>query len=135
MNDFDPKRRFAEAPVACLATLTPDGLPHLVPVVFVLYNDVVYTAIDAKKKSTQSLRRLTNIEQNPRVSLLANHYTEDWADLWWVRADGVATVHHRGAEVAVGYSELRRKYAQYQRVSLNGPVVTIAVTRWAHWFA
>lgn len=135
MNEFDPKSRFAQASVACLATVTPEGAPHVVPVVFVVYKEVVYTAVDAKKKSTHSLRRLTNIEQNPRVSLLANHYADDWAQLWWVRADGVATVHHRGAEVAVGYSELRRKYPQYQRVSLNGPVVSIAVTRWAHWFA
>jgi PPOX class probable F420-dependent enzyme len=135
MTDFDPVSHFAEAPVACLATLTPDGAPHVVPVVFVLYNDVVYTAVDAKKKSTQSLRRLSNIAQNPRVSLLVDHYADDWTQLWWVRADGLATVHRQGVEVAIGYAELRRKYPQYQRVSLDGPVVSIAVTRWAHWFA
>ncbi|EFD55904.1 pyridoxamine 5'-phosphate oxidase [Mycobacterium tuberculosis 02_1987] len=36
MGEFDPKLRFAQSPVARLATSTPDGTPHLVPVVFAL---------------------------------------------------------------------------------------------------
>jgi PPOX class probable F420-dependent enzyme len=135
MAEFDAPAMFAQAPVATLATVGPDGAPHLVPVVFAVHADVVYTAIDAKRKSTHRLRRLANIEGNPRVSLLVDHYAEDWAQLWWVRADGLAAVHHSGEEMAVGYALLRRKYVQYQRIALNGPVVTIEVRRWTSWQA
>ncbi|WP_102143560.1 TIGR03668 family PPOX class F420-dependent oxidoreductase [Mycobacterium hubeiense] len=135
MVEFDPVRMFAEAPVATLATVGPQGAPHLVPVVFAVHGEVVYTAVDAKKKSTTRLRRLVNIEHNPQVSMLVDHYTDDWSQLWWVRADGVAAIHYRGEEMATGYAELRRKYLQYQRIALDGPVVTIAVRRWSHWQA
>ena len=72
----------------------PAGELVTVPVVFVLEpdRDVVWTAVDAKPKSTRSLRRLANIAANPRVSLLVDHYDEDWTRLWWVRADGQASI-------------------------------------------
>jgi len=111
-------------------------VPHLVPVVFAapdVRNDLIYTAVDAKPKSTQRLRRLINIERNPSVSLLVDHYVDDWTQLWWVRADGTATIHHSGVEMATGYALLRRKYAQYERLALDGPVVTIEVRHWASW--
>jgi PPOX class probable F420-dependent enzyme len=135
VGEFDPKVRFAQAPVARLATITPGGMPHLVPVVFALSDDVVYTAIDAKRKTTQRLRRLANIESSPWVSLLVDHYADDWTQLWWVRADGVASIHHDGAAMRTGYQLLRAKYAQYQSVPLNGPVIAVAVRRWASWHA
>jgi hypothetical protein len=55
--------------------------------------------------------------------------------LWWVRADGVAAVHYSGEEMAAGYALLRKKYVQYQRIALDGPVVTVEVQRWASWQA
>ena len=127
--------KFAESPVAMLATVGADGRPHLVPVVFAVHGDVVYTAVDAKRKTTQRLRRLANIEANPQVSMLVDHYADDWSQLWWVRADGVAAVHHSGEEMAAGYALLRKKYVQYQRIALDGPVVTIEVQRWSSWHA
>lgn len=139
MGDFDAKARFGHCPVARLATITPDGLPHLVPVVFAFDDsgggDVVYTAIDAKPKSTRRLRRLANIENNPRVSLLVDHYADDWTRLWWVRADGVAAVHESGPTVDTGRRLLRAKYSQYQSVSLDGAVIAVAVHRWSDWQA
>ena len=135
MVDFDPQARFAHAPVARLATASPDGRPHLVPVVFALHDEVIYTAVDAKPKTTQRLRRLANIERNPRVSVLVDHYSEDWTQLWWVRADGVATVHRDGDAMRLGYDLLRAKYDQYQSVSLDGPVIAVAVQRWNGWHA
>src|SRR6202158_4960998 len=118
MTEIDPRDWFAQAPVAQLATVAPDGAPHLVPVVFAALGDVVYTAVDAKRKSTKRLRRLANIEGNPRVCMLVDHYADDWTQLWWVRADGGAAIHHSGEDMATGYAELRRKYVQYQRISL-----------------
>ncbi|MDT7733063.1 MAG: hypothetical protein QOE12_237 [Mycobacterium sp.] len=133
MADFDPETRFRRAPIARLATAAPDGRPHLVPVVFALHDGVVYTAVDTKPKTTQRLRRLINIERNPQVSVLVDHYDEDWTRLWWVRADGIATVHHDGNTVDAGRDLLRAKYAQYQSFSLNGPVIAVAVQHWSSW--
>ncbi len=136
MADFDGAAAFAASPVAVLTTVRPDGSPHVVPVVFAApnhRNDLLYTAVDAKPKTTQRLQRLANIEANPAVSLLVDHYDDDWSQLWWVRADGVAAIHYGGVEMATGYALLRHKYAQYERLALDGPVVTIEVRRWASW--
>ena len=135
MVDFDPKVRFAQAPVARLATVSPDGRPHLVPVVFALDGDVVYTAVDGKPKTTQRLRRSANIAGNPRVSLLVDHYADDWAQLWWIRVDGIASVHHNGDALRAGRDLLRAKYSQYQSVSLDGPVIAVVVRNWSSWQA
>ncbi|MGE2721845.1 TIGR03668 family PPOX class F420-dependent oxidoreductase [Mycolicibacterium celeriflavum] len=135
MAAFEPEAMFAAAPVAMLATVGPDGAPHLVPVVFAVHAGVVYTAVDAKRKSTRKLRRLSNIEGNPQVSLLVDHYEDDWSRLWWVRADGRAEIHYSGEELAAGYMLLRGKYPQYQRIALDGPVVSVAITKWSSWQA
>ena len=139
MGEFDLKASFSQARVARLATVAPGGLPHLVPVVFAVAaddrggSDVVYTAVDAKPKTTRRLRRLANIDSNPQVSLLVDHYADDWTRLWWVRVDGVATVHTGGDALDLGRRLLRAKYPQYQSVSLDGPVIEIAVQHWSSW--
>src|SRR5574337_122424 len=135
MGEFNPQDRFAQAPVARLATVGRDAAPHLVAVVFALRDDVVYTAVDAKRKTTRRLRRLANIADNPRVSMLVDHYENDWAQLWWVRADGIAAIHYDGAEMQRGYDLLRVKYPQYRSVALTGPVITVAIQHWACWQA
>lgn len=141
MGGFDPKARFSQSPIARLATATPDGAPHLVPVVFVVdpgsegERDVVYTAVDAKPKTTRRLRRLANIESNPQVSMLVDHYADDWTQLWWARADGVAAIHTDGEAMNTGFRLLRAKYPQYQSVSLDGPVIAVTVHRWSGWHA
>jgi PPOX class probable F420-dependent enzyme len=141
VGEFDPQVRFTQSPVARLATITPDGVPHVVPVVFAVdgasrgAQDVVYTAVDAKPKTTRRLRRLANIESNPQVSLLVDHYADDWTQLWWVRADGVAAIHSGGDAVDTGCRLLRAKYPQYQSVPLPGPVIAITVERWSSWHA
>ena len=119
-----------------LATTTPTGRPHLVPVVFALVGDVVWTAVDAKPKSTRSLRRLANIESNPRVSVLVDHYDDDWSALWWVRIDGagaVVPVDAQGGPLAL--SALRAKYRQYTAQSPPGPLIRIDVDGWTSWSA
>lgn len=125
--------RFAAATIARLATVTPDGPPHVVPIVFAAVESTVYTAVDGKPKSTQRLRRLANIEANPGVSILVDHYDDDWSQLWWVRADGLATIHQSGSMCERGYELLRAKYPQYQSVPLDGPVIVVDVDQWSSW--
>jgi PPOX class probable F420-dependent enzyme len=135
MADNDAVAMFAESPVAMLATVGPDGAPHLVPVVFAVHGDVCHTAVDAKRKSTKKLRQVGQHRGQPQVTMLVDHYDDDWSQLWWVRADGMASIHYSGEEMATGYALLRRKYLQYQRIALDGPVVTVEVQRWASWQA
>ena len=74
-------------PVARLATSDAAGLPHVVPVVFCLREDTIYSPIDGKPKASTRLRRLKNLEDNPSASLLLDHYDSDWQRLWWIRLD------------------------------------------------
>ena len=92
LDEDDARRRFAAARVARLASVSADGQPHLVPVVFAVDGDRVLMAVDQKPKRHRALKRLRNIDDNPAVSLLVDRYDDDWSTLWWVRADGVATV-------------------------------------------
>ncbi len=136
MTEFDAAAAFAAAPVATLGTTRDNDAPHLVPVVFALpdgRSDLLYTAVDTKPKSTHRLQRLANIEHHAAVSLLVDHYDDDWTRLWWVRVDGSATIHRGGKEMATGYALLRAKYSQYRRVELDGPVVVVQIRRWSSW--
>jgi PPOX class probable F420-dependent enzyme len=133
--DADEARaRFDAAPVARLATASPDGRPHLVPIVFTRVGEVLYTAVDRKPKTTTALRRLANIAANPAVTALVDHYDEDWAQLWWARADGVARVAG-GIEAEDALDLLTVRYPVYDTQRPPGPVLAIDVTRWSGWSA
>ncbi|HEV7171542.1 TIGR03668 family PPOX class F420-dependent oxidoreductase [Pedococcus sp.] len=132
--EAEARGRFAAAPVARLATVTPAGGPHVVPVVFALHRDVLWSAVDGKPKTSANLRRVANIRSNPLVSLLVDHYDADWSALWWVRADGRAEVMTaETAEGQRGITQLVAKYEQYQSDPPLGPVIVVRVERWTHW--
>lgn len=134
MDTAEARRRFSSRPVARLATVRPDGSPHLVPVTFACDGDIVYWAVDAKPKRSTQLQRLQNIDAEPRCSLLADHYDDDWAQLWWVRADGRAAIaDHDGVIRARAF--LAARYRQYREAPPEGPVVAVTVTRWRGWSA
>lgn len=122
----------ASARVARLATVGADGNPHVVPICFALDGDTLYTAVDAKPKSTRALRRLANIRANPRVEVVIDHYEDDWTRLWWVRLAGRARVVEsdpRGLEL------LRAKYPQYRDDPPPGPFVVVTVESRQEWHA
>ena len=116
----DARRRFAAARVARLATVAGDGQPHLVPVVFAVEGDTVLIAVDAKPKRHRALKRLRNIADHPAVSLLVDHYDDDWSALWWVRADGVATVTDDDAGARAGPRGARRPLPPAPRRAARG---------------
>ena len=124
---------FDEARVARLATVDEHGQPYLVPVTFALDGDVAYIAVDHKPKTTRNLKRLRNIEANPRVSLLVDEYTEDWTRLWWIRADGIATILRDPATFAEPIRLLAAKYPQYRANPIEGPIIRIEITHRARW--
>jgi PPOX class probable F420-dependent enzyme len=135
MDEGEARRRFAGVPVARLATVDASGDPTVVPVCFVIDGDIVYSAVDDKPKTTTHLARLDNVARHPDVALLADHYDDDWATLWWVRARGtgreVGDADERGRAVAL----LRAKYPQYAHHGLDGPVLAVAVSSWRGWSA
>ncbi|KOV85920.1 F420-dependent protein [Nocardia sp. NRRL S-836] len=116
-----------------MATTDARSVPHLVPVTFAVHDDVVVFAVDHKPKTTTSLKRLHNIEANPRVSLLVDEYDEDWSRLWWVRADGVARVPVEDEERSRTLGWLCAKYPQYRGNVPAGPVVWVDVQAWRGW--
>lgn len=132
----EARRRFALEPVARLATIRPDGRPHLVPIVFALDGGTIYSAVDAKPKSSNELARLRHIELNPVVSVLVDVYDEDWTRLWWARADGVATVVVDGPPRDAALAALRARYEQYTDARQPfGAAIVIRVEHWTGWSA
>lgn len=135
LTERDARQRFAGAAVARLATVTEAGRPHLVPVTFAVDGDRIYVAVDAKPKSTRNLRRLRNIRANPQVAVLADRYDDDWAALWWVRADGRAVIVDDPRQMAGPVALLAGRYPQYRELPPAGPVIEITVERWTGWAA
>jgi PPOX class probable F420-dependent enzyme len=145
VDEQEIRRRVAEARVGRLATVAPDGRPHVVPCCFALAGataaqprDIVYSAVDAKPKSTLALRRLANLRHEPRAALLVDHYSEDWSTLWWIRVDGEGRVLDAdpgkdGPEHDAALARLGAKYPVYLTDRPPGPVIALDVVGWRAW--
>lgn len=129
------RARFASVPAVRLATIGEAGRPHLVVITFAVEGDRIYSAVDAKPKSTRDLRRLRNIEDEPRVAVLADRYDDDWSRLWWVRADATARIIGSPDAMAGPIALLRKRYPQYREHPPEGPVIVMTVHRWTGWSA
>ncbi|HEV8669380.1 MAG TPA: TIGR03668 family PPOX class F420-dependent oxidoreductase [Candidatus Limnocylindria bacterium] len=131
------RKLLATARVAHLATADQYARPHVVPVVFVWREPVLYTPLDRKPKRDDdwhALRRVRNIETNGRVAIVVDRYDEDWSRLVWVLVEGVAAILERGEERDAAAALLREKYAQYESLPLAGrPVVRVEIERAAEW--
>lgn len=117
---------------AVLGTVRPDGTPHAVPIAHAVVDDVVLFAVDHKPKRDRNLRRLANIEHDPRVTVLFDHRSSDWEELWWVRADGIAEILDIAPPEAAALEE---RHPQYRMRPPEGPWVRITVHRWSGWSA
>jgi PPOX class probable F420-dependent enzyme len=135
LDPAEARALFASAPVARLATVRPDGSPHLVPICFALAGETIYTAVDHKPKSTTELARLRHISAEPRVALLADRYDDDWSRLWWVRVDGEASLVSAPTERERALAALAAAYAQYAARPPRGPVIAVDPHRYSGWSA
>ncbi len=139
MDRDEAVRRLTEAKVGSIATVRPNGSPHVAPFVFAVLDadDAlrIYWCVDDKPKRTRELQRLVNIRAHPAVELEVNRYDDDWTKLWWVRASGLAievtAVHERERALAA----LAAKYAPYAERLPSGPVIAIQVDRVTGWAA
>ena len=120
-------------PVVHLGTADSQGRPHVVVVTFAVDGDTIYTAVDQKPKSGSTLKRLRNVGENPVVTMLADHYSDDWETLWWVRADGRAAILTDQRQMAAPLRLLANRYLQYRQAPPPGPVLAVTVERWTGW--
>ena len=128
--------RLSETPVGHLATADANGRPHVIPVCFSYDGQYIYSVLDAKPKrgSLTGLRRVRNILANPQVSLVIDHYDEDWTRLWYLLVQGRAELVEDGPEPPAAIAMLREKYAQYRDMQLDGnPVIKITPERVTGW--
>jgi PPOX class probable F420-dependent enzyme len=122
------------ARVARLATISPDGRPHLVPVCYALVGGEIVIAVDEKPKRPGTLARIRNILRDPRASLLVDHYADDWDQLVWVRIDARARVLPAGSERPEALAALRTRYLQYREMALEGlPLIVLTPERVVAW--
>jgi PPOX class probable F420-dependent enzyme len=129
------RERVRAARVARLATIDPDGRPHLVPIVLALAGERLYSAVDAKPKRSRSLRRVANARERPDVTVLIDHYEDDWSRLWWVSLRGRARVLEAGEEAERALGLLVDKYEQYRRELPGRPVLAVDILEWRSWDA
>jgi PPOX class probable F420-dependent enzyme len=135
LRDAELSRLLEAWPVARLATVAPDGRPHVVPVVFARHAGALWSPVDGKPKRGAALARIRNAAHEPRVALLLDHYEADWTRLFWIRVDGVASVV--GAD-AGAESALLAKYPQYRTTPLYAgapALVRIEIARISSWRA
>jgi PPOX class probable F420-dependent enzyme len=134
--DVDECRlRFARADHLVLGTVHPERGVDLVPVVAAVERDVVWIPVDAvKPKGSARLQRLVNIERDPRVTLLAEDYDDDWSRLWWVRANGQAR-ESDGDELARARTALAARYRAYADPASITSAIVVAVAQWSGWSA
>ena len=137
--DEAARRFLTRRRVAHLATATADGGPHVVPICFALIEDAIYIALDEKPKrggDPRQLRRVRNLIANPRVSIVADEYAEDWARLGFVLVYARARLIEAGLEHATAIAALRQKYPQYQAMALEErPVIVADIERVTTWGA
>lgn len=132
--------RIAAARVGRMATVRPGGTPHVVPIAFAISEETLVTAVDAKPKRTTNLQRLRNLRATPAVSIVVDHYAEDWSALWWIRVDALAKIVESdvagdAAERAAAIEALVSKYSQYQATPPDGALIIVQPTRWTAWSA
>jgi PPOX class probable F420-dependent enzyme len=133
----DDRAFLHQARVARLATASAAGEPHVIPVCFVFDGAHFYSAVDSKPKRVAAarLRRLQNLRENPRTSLVIDHYEEDWARLRYVLVIGRGEILEAGHDRGRALDMLREKYPQYRAMQGfgQGPVIRVMPERVVSW--
>ena len=124
-----------EARVGRLATAGAGAEPHVIPCVYVLLDDAIYSVVDEKPKSGRRLLRLRNIDATGKAAVVVDHYEEDWSNLAFVLIRGPATtITSDDPRYALALDALRAKYPQYREMSLeDSEMVVLEAERWVAW--
>ncbi len=128
------RRRVREARVGRLGTIDGRGRPHLVPFVFAIEGDTLYSPVDRKPKTTTELQRMKNLRANPAATVLVDHYEEAWERVWWVRLRGRGRILEPGTEeFARAERLLEAKYDQYRGQGPQAGMIAMDVEDWLGW--
>ncbi len=111
----------SEGRVGRLATADASGQPLVVPICYAFDGESLFSAIDAKPKTPgpQGLKRIRNIRENPRVSVVIDRYDEEWTRLRYVIIQGQAEILTEGGNYSRGVDLLLAKYPQYRSMGLD----------------
>lgn len=129
---------------AILATIDPDGQPRPVPICFIVVSvdparTRLLSPLDDKPKATddkRALARVRDIHARPEVSVLVEHWDEDWSRLGWLRLSGRATLLEPTDVPPDTIGRLRDKYPQYAAHGLeSSPMIAIDIDRATSWGA
>ena len=131
-------RFIAESRVARLASADAAGQPLVVPICYAWDGRAIFSALDAKPKTrpAQSLKRVRNIRENAKVSIVIDRYDEDWRALRYVIIQGSARLLTVGDDFARGADLLLAKYPQYRAMGLEreaGLMIKVEPARVTHW--
>ena len=135
MGTDDARRSLTSARVATLATARASGEIDLVPITFAVYGNQLVSVVDHKPKTTLHLRRLKNIMNNPRVTVLAHSYDEEWDRLWWVRVRGTGRIVTSGRQHHDAIRSMVAKYPQLVDPPPTGSVIIVEIDEWLGWSA
>ena len=100
----------------------------------------MWSPLDEKPKTTDDVRalaRVRDIEARPEVALLVERWSEDWAELAWLRLAGTADPGRARATCRRASStRCGPRYPQYAEHDLeHRPMLRIAIERARRWSA
>jgi PPOX class probable F420-dependent enzyme len=124
--------------VGRLGTADPTGQPLVVPICYAWDGAALFSAIDAKPKARpgEALKRIRNITDNPKVSVVIDRYDEDWTELRYVIIEGAARLLTGGTDFSRGADLLLAKYPQYRAMGLGrdvGLMIKVEPSKVTHW--
>jgi PPOX class probable F420-dependent enzyme len=128
----------SEGRVGHLGTADRSGQPLVVPICYAFDGEALFSAVDAKPKTRRpaELRRIRNISENARVSVVIDRYDENWARLRYVIIEGPARLLTGGADFARAADLLVAKYPQYRALGLAraaGLMIRVEPEKVTHW--
>jgi PPOX class probable F420-dependent enzyme len=130
------------ARVGHLATAALNLQPYLTPVVFIAQQNSILIPLDNKPKTidVNRLRRVKNIEENPKVSFLVDHYDEDWTHLWFVMIIGNAKLiqlnrktERKTKEMTKIRNMFLKKYSQYAKIGIGKTYIKLMIEKTIYW--
>jgi coenzyme F420-0:L-glutamate ligase / coenzyme F420-1:gamma-L-glutamate ligase len=115
-------RRFLDRHrVGHLATASRDGDPHVVPLCYARVDRDIYFVCDDKRKrgGPKALKRLANLQENPRAALVVDDYGDDWSKLSYLLLHLEAAIVTDEGEYETALVALRRRYPPYAAMPLR----------------
>ncbi|MBI3513778.1 MAG: TIGR03668 family PPOX class F420-dependent oxidoreductase [Proteobacteria bacterium] len=131
-----PERDFLDrGRVGHLGTADRQAAPHVMPVCYAVHEDTLYITVDRKpKRAGPPLKRLRNITENPRATVVVDRYDETWARLGWVVVGGAAELLFDGVEHDTAQAMLRERYPQYRTMEIADlPVIALRIAHSVSW--